>query len=535
MLFFLNYIPKKWTAPLPRLALLIFISGSMLSAFSQNGLADGVFLNQNNRAIEQIINYGKKYLGKPYRYNIGVPWPLDCSGFLSYIFLQNGFEIPKSSGSISTCTERIDFSEVRKGDLLFFKGRNLHENRVGHVTIVTDTTGDKLQMMHSCSRGILIEDYPTYYYPERYLFAGRVKNFCLTEKKMADIHVSPSEKTNQSNIFKKHTTTFKQKDTLTLVAVGDMMLGTNYPSTSYLPPEDGKELLKPMDSLLQQADITFGNLEGVLLTREGPVKKCQNPAVCYAFKSPEHYAGYLKNAGFDVLSLANNHVGDFGDTGRINTVKTLEKYGIPFAGLEKYPHTVFSLNGVTYGFCAFAPNTGTVKLNDYEKAEKIIRHLDSVAQVVIVSFHGGAEGPGYARITKNTEMFLGENRGNPHEFARMAIDAGADIVLGHGPHVPRAVDVYKNRFIAYSLGNFCTYGRFNLSGPNGLAPILKVKMTDEGEFIEAEIISAKQEGEGGPIPDPKQGAFKEIKRLTMLDFPDSPLKFTDDGKILRSR
>jgi hypothetical protein len=498
------------------------------AVFSQNGFSRLTDADQPNPVIEQIIDYGKQFLGKPYRYNTGVPWPLDCSGFLSYIFLQNGLHIPKSSGSISTCAERIDFAEVRKGDLLFFKGRNIHENRVGHVTIVTDTSGDKLKMMHSCSRGILIENYPTYYYPERFLFAGRVKNFCLPGKQTPEIILK-----DQADI--KNRLPEKQNDTLTLVAVGDMMLGTNYPSSSYLPPADGKELLKPLESVLQQADITFGNLEGVLLTGNGPVKKCQNPAVCYAFKSPEHYAGYLKNAGFDVLSLANNHVGDFGDTGRINTVKTLEQYGIPFAGLEKYPHSVFTLNGITYGFCAFAPNSGTVKIHDYENARQIIRYLDSAAQVVIVSFHGGAEGPGYARITKNTELFLGENRGNPHEFARMAIDAGADIVLGHGPHVPRAVDIYKNRFIAYSLGNFCTYNRFNLTGPNGLAPVLKVKMTREGEFLEAEIISARQEGEGGPIPDPDRGAFKEIKRLTLLDFPDSPLRFTDEGKIRLSR
>ncbi len=505
------------------------------AVFSQSSFSRLTDADQPNPVIEQIIDYGKQFLGKPYRYKTGVPWPLDCSGFLSYIFLQNGLNIPKSSGSISTCTERIDFAEVRKGDLLFFKGRNIYENRVGHVTIVTDTSGDKLKMMHSCSRGILIEDYPAYYYPERFLFAGRVKNFCLPEKKVSDIQLNVSTESKRSSVSSEPNAGKKQKDTLTLVAVGDMMLGTNYPSSSYLPPADGKELLKPMESVIQEADITFGNLEGVLLSGEGPVKKCQNPAVCYAFKSPEHYAGYLKNAGFDVLSLANNHVGDFGDTGRINTVKTLEEYGIPFAGLEKYPYSVFTLDGITYGFCAFAPNTGTVKLNDYENARQIIRYLDSTAQIVIVSFHGGAEGPDYARITKNNELFLGENRGNPYEFARMAIDAGADIILGHGPHVPRAVDIYKNRFIAYSLGNFCTYGRFNLTGPKGLAPILKVKMTGEGEFLEAEIISAKQEGEGGPLPDPSQAAFLEIKRLTLLDFPESPLRFTDEGKILLSR
>ncbi len=516
-----------------QLLLIITLSVAFsFSGFAQQNLIPTQNQAENPELIDQIISYGKKFLGKPYRYKTNVPWPLDCSGFLSYIFLQNGLEIPKSSSAITTCTEKVEFSEVQKGDLLFFKGRSLTENRVGHVTMVVDTAGEKLKMMHSCSRGILIEDYPTFYYPERFLFAGRVKNFCTPGKEITDIDLKgllPAEKESGPAGDPEER---KQSDTLTMVAVGDMMLGTDYPSKSYLPPNDGKDILKPLENVLKNADITFGNLEGVLLTGDGPVKKCQNPSVCYAFKSPNHYAGYLKEAGFDVVSVANNHVGDFGDAGRENTVKVLTEYGIQFAGLEKHPYSVFTLNGVTYGFCAFAPNTGTVKINDYERAKQIIRHLDTSAQVVIVSFHGGAEGPAYNRITRKTEMFLGENRGNPYEFARMAIDAGADIVLGHGPHVPRAVDVYKDRFIAYSLGNFCTYGRFNLKGPNGLAPVLKVKMTQEGRFIEAEIISAKQLGEGGPTPDSENEAYKEIKRLTLLDFPEVKLQFTDDGKIL---
>ena len=129
---------------------------------------------------------------------------------------------------------------------------------------------------------------------------------------------------------------------------------------------------------------------------------------------PQRYVAHLQDAGFDVVSVANNHSGDFNEKGRTQTAKTLSDSGIQFAGFQSHPYT-----------------------------------------------------------------FYGENRGNAYAFARMAIDAGADVVLGSGPHVTRAVDLYKNRFIAYSLGNFCTYGMFNLDGPNGMAPLLALNITEK--------------------------------------------------------
>ena len=88
-----------------------------------------------------------------------------------------------------------------------------------------------------------------------------------------------------------------------------------------------------------------------------------------------------------------------------------------------------------------------LSIHDYEKATAIIEHLDSISDVVIVSFHGGAEGSKYQHVSRKNEFFYGEDRGNVYEFARRMIDAGADVIFGHGPHVTRAVDVYKKRFI----------------------------------------------------------------------------------------
>ena len=126
---------------------------------------------------------------------------------------------------------------------------------------------------------------------------------------------------------------------------------------------------------------------------------------------------------------------------------------------------------------------------------------------------------------------MGEDRGNIYEFSRFMIDNGADIVFGHGPHVLRAVDLYKDRFIAYSLGNFATYKRFNLSGGRGLSPLIQVTVNSEGEFIRGKIISARQVGLGIPKLDNSNGAAKEIKRLTELDFPESELIIDNIGNI----
>ncbi|WP_018675971.1 CapA family protein [Riemerella columbina] len=323
------------------------------------------------------------------------------------------------------------------------------------------------------------------------------------------------------------------QDTISIIGVGDMMIGTNFPSNDYLPPNDGKDMFNAVSEFLQDATLTFGNLEGGLLTGKGQVKQCRNPEVCYAFKSPDHYVHHYKKAGFDVVSIANNHVGDFGDIGRKNTVKVLSEAGIHFAGLSDYPYAIFEKDGIKFGFCAFAPNAGTQKINDYKNAEAIVKHLDSLCQVVIVSFHGGAEGAKRNHITRKKEVFLGEDRGDPYEFARVVIDAGADIVFGHGPHLTRAIDLYSNRFIAYSLGNFATYGRFNLKGAMGVAPMIKVYTDKNGEFISAKITPIKQIGEGIPILDESKEAIKQIQYLTNADIPEAPIKISDDGMVTR--
>jgi poly-gamma-glutamate capsule biosynthesis protein CapA/YwtB (metallophosphatase superfamily) len=321
-----------------------------------------------------------------------------------------------------------------------------------------------------------------------------------------------------------------KKDTITIIGVGDIMLGTSYPK-GYLPPDDGKNLLTPVEAQLQNATITFGNHEGTLFDGKGTVKKCNDSTKCYAFKSPERYAQYLRKAGFDLMSVANNHSGDFGAEARLRTMQVLQNAGIANSGTIEKPFVVLEKGSVKYGLASFAPNNGTQSINNYKAAKEIVSFLDSLCDIVIVSFHGGAEGKSKQHVPRKNEIFLGENRGNVYKFARTVIDAGADIVFGHGPHVTRAVDLYKDRFIIYSLGNFATYGRFNLKGAAGIAPIMKVFVDSEGKFLKGEIIATKQGGEGGPVLDEDGAVIEKVRGLTREDFPESKLTISKHGIV----
>lgn len=317
--------------------------------------------------------------------------------------------------------------------------------------------------------------------------------------------------------------------TVTVALTGDIMMGTTYPATR-LPAQDGRLLFSDAKDVLRQADIAAGNLEGTLC--EGGVCTKRLSGSNYAFCTPVGYAGLLAQAGYDFMSLANNHTHDFGEFGITSTANALRGAGIRFAGIRRcFESALIERNGLTYGFCAFGHNAHTCRHRDLMAVRRIITELCNRADIVIVSFHGGAEGCAYNRLPHGKEMFLGEDRGSLREFARFCVDAGADIVFGHGPHVCRAIELYKEHLIAYSLGNFCTPYGISVAGISGYAPVLVARVLPDGRFVDGRIHSFIQEYGTGPRTDRDGNAAREIRRLTLLDAPGTPLVIADDGTI----
>jgi len=311
-------------------------------------------------------------------------------------------------------------------------------------------------------------------------------------------------------------------------AVGDVMLGTDFPE-GLLPPDDGVASLSAVAPLLRDADLTFVNLEGPLCDN-GETKKCRKTGNCYAFRSPTRYGKYLQEVGVDVASTANNHSGDFGELCRRETEATLDTLGIVWSGP---PGSVATLerNGLRIGMVAFHTSAACNYLNDTASAAALVRAAKKDHDLVLVSFHGGAEGGKALNIPKGSEIFFGENRGNLRLFTHAVIDAGADLVLGHGPHVARAMEFYKDRLIVYSMGNFATYGSFNLKGPQGLGMIVDVELDSQGRFRAGRILPTKQEGRGIPVPDAAAEVIPLVRRLTGEDFPDTGAQIGADGVI----
>ena len=320
-------------------------------------------------------------------------------------------------------------------------------------------------------------------------------------------------------------------------AVGDVMLGSVTPK-EILPPDSGKEFVNSIGNLLSNADIVFGNLEGAIINDEMEPQKCsdrsRDAGTCYEFGMPEYLAPVLKELGFNVLNQDNNHSEDFGEEGYRFTQQTLRELGIKF--MPKQGYADFTFGKVRVAVVAFGYSDYSNNISDLTNAERIISNLNKIYDLIIVSFHGGAEGKDAAHVKDSTEIFLGENRGNVYRFAHTAIDAGADMVIGHGPHVLRAMEIYKNKLIAYSLGNFLTYGNINISGISGLNVILEAEIdSTNGDFIRGRLIPIEQIGFGVPVFDSSYAAIQNIKDLISEDIQHPIIIILKDGRIVNTQ
>lgn len=250
----------------------------------------------------------------------------------------------------------------------------------------------------------------------------------------------------------------------------------------------------------------------------------------YAFRTPPDYARHLAAAGFDVMSLANNHIEDFGAPGVAGTEAALAAHGIDFAG-KRSTVPILNVRGLTVAVIGADTYGGARNIVDPMPLLAEIAAVAATVDILVVSIHAGAEGAGALHVREGTETFYGEDRGNLVAFARNAVEAGADLVLGHGPHVPRGMEIHRGRLIAYSLGNFCNYRGFNLTGPMGLAPLLEVRLAADGRLLGGSIHSFRQTPPGGPVVDPEGTVAELIATLSREDFPASAPVFHGGGRF----
>jgi poly-gamma-glutamate capsule biosynthesis protein CapA/YwtB (metallophosphatase superfamily) len=316
---------------------------------------------------------------------------------------------------------------------------------------------------------------------------------------------------------------------VTLSATGDIMM-SNTPSG--MPPQDGEGFFADVRDDLA-SDLVMGNLEQPL-TGDTGTSKCGSPPEpnCFAFRSPPSYAGHLADGGFQLMNLANNHTRDFGLAGALNTRAALNRAGIRFTG-NYHEITVVEIKGIKVAVIGFSSYDGANKLTDLDASRAVLEEAGQLADLVVVQVHMGAEGTAMQHVRPGTETFHGENRGDPIKFSHAMIDAGADLVIGHGPHVLRGMEFYKGRLIAYSLGNFAGGGHaLKTQGVLKYGGILRVTLTADGTFAGGEFRSTTMSSAGLPTRDDVgEHGRKLVAQLTGEDLADNGAEIADDGSI----
>jgi hypothetical protein len=312
---------------------------------------------------------------------------------------------------------------------------------------------------------------------------------------------------------------------VTVAATGDIVMG----STPNLPPDGGRSFFSDVQADLA-GDVVIGNLEGTLSTGAG--SKCGPSSTnCYAFQTPPSYARWLSRAGFTVMNMANNHANDFGPSGMRQTIAALDRVGLAHTG-RPGQIALQNVSGVKVAVVGFAPYPWAASLTDIPAAKRLVAKAAKLADVVIVTMHAGAEGSDRQHVRPGTEVYLGENRGDVVRFSRAVVDSGADLVVGHGPHVLRGMEWYRGRLIAYSLGNFGGYRVFALGGPLSISGILRVTLRGDGTFETGTLVPTILAGAGVPALDPAETAHGVVRTLSKEDFGKKRAVKVDPNGVL---
>ncbi len=310
--------------------------------------------------------------------------------------------------------------------------------------------------------------------------------------------------------------------TITIAAVGDIAMA---------PAADGGVGFFPAAiRRALSAEVALGNLEGTLAS--GGASKCGGGRPrCYAFRAPPSYARLLARAGFTVLSLANNHALDYGRQGRAETIAALRRARLRHTG-RPGQIAYLEAGGARVAVLGFAPYPWAQDLRRIGAAVRLVRKAKIRADVVVVTVHAGGEGALRRHVRPGTEWFLGENRGNVVAFAQAVVRAGADLVVGHGPHVLRGLEWYRGRLIAYSLGNFLGNDTLSTAGDNGVGAILRVTLRRDGSWAGGSLIPVRLVSPGLPRLDPTGAAIALARRLSRQDFGRRAVRITPRGRLL---
>jgi len=287
-------------------------------------------------------------------------------------------------------------------------------------------------------------------------------------------------------------------------------------SDGALPPDGGRALFAQVRPWLRDTDLMLGNLEGTLTT--GGASKCARPSSsCFAFRVPQRYAPALRWAGFDAMSLANNHAYDYGPQGRADTVAALRAAGIASTG-GPGEITVMRRRGVRVALVGFAPYAWAQSSLDIPGAQALVRRARGRADVVVAMMHAGAEGRDQTHTPVGREVAFGEDRGDTRAFAHALVDAGAALVLGSGPHVVRGIERYRGRLIAYSLGNFAGWHNFARSAVSDQSGVLRLRVRGDGTVVGGDWRSVELTGPGIPVPQRSRISAQLVRRLSIGDF-----------------
>jgi hypothetical protein len=319
--------------------------------------------------------------------------------------------------------------------------------------------------------------------------------------------------------------TIEQIHELTITWVGDLA----FSAQQGLPGGGVQGAIGPVRRYLS-GDIVTGNLEGTLAS--GGTSKCPGGSGgdCFAFRAPPGYARGLRAEGFDLMNVANNHANDYGPAGQRETAAALRGAGVAFTG-RPGQITTLRVNDTRVAFVGFAPYPWASPLLDIPTARRLIRTAARHADLVVAIMHQGAEGAGQIHVPHGGESAFGENRGAARAFAHAMVDAGADLVVGSGPHVIRGIELYHHRMIAYSLGNFAGPHTLGLGGVLSLSAVLNVKLTSDGDVLGGRWVPLRMVRPGEPRYDPSHLSAALVRRLSREDFGSRRLPIGSDGTI----